>query len=489
MSRGRSAVLLGVTLLLIGYGDIATGVAHAPRATDTVVAQPLPAGPDSKLVFAHYYPPNPISIENASSDTDYYATQFLPPGGEGGKHAAYGGLMRDRPLPHPPQPSDNWRVLDLQDEIRQAQTVGIDGFSVDIITPAVSPEWISQVPSALLRAAVELGTSFKIMLMPDISGPLAALSPAALSDEMAALAASPAAYRLHDGRLVIAPFLAEAHPASWWSQFLDQMRARHGIAVALVPLFLDEADNAAAFAPISYGMSMWGGRNPQFNPTSGYSLDRITDVHNRNNIWMQPISVQDYRPDQGVYDEAENTTNLRDTWQIAISGHSDWAQLITWNDYSEGTAFAPSVHHGWAFLRICDYYIKWFKNGVPPPITADQLVLTHRTQRVDAISQYPETSPMLPRQNGSPPRDTVEVLSFLATPGTVTIHVGAKSFSCAVPAGVQACTTDLGQPPPQGMTVSATLSRGNAKTLTVVSPFPVVASPYVQDMQYTATVS
>jgi len=30
---------------------------------------------------------------------------------------------------------------------------------------------------------------------------------------------------------------------------------------------------------------------------------------------MQPISLQDERPNQGVFDEAENTINLRNTWE------------------------------------------------------------------------------------------------------------------------------------------------------------------------------
>lgn len=48
----------------------------------------------------------------------------------------------------------------------------------------------------------------------------------------------------------------------------------------------------------------------------------------------------------GVYDEANNSENLRLTWQQAIDGGADWGQLVTWNDYAEGTQFAPSVHSG-----------------------------------------------------------------------------------------------------------------------------------------------
>ena len=64
-------------------------------------------------------------------------------------------------------------------------------------------------------------------------------------------------------------------------------------------------------------------------------------------IWMQPVAVQDERPSAGVFDEAGNTQNLRDTWSVAINGDAEWVQLVTWNGYDETTQFAPSLKH-WA---------------------------------------------------------------------------------------------------------------------------------------------
>ncbi len=50
-------------------------------------------------VFAHYFTPYPISLDNQDGASDYYARNYLTAGGESGKHAAYGGLLRDRPQP------------------------------------------------------------------------------------------------------------------------------------------------------------------------------------------------------------------------------------------------------------------------------------------------------------------------------------------------------------------------------------------------------
>jgi len=71
----------------------------------------------------------------------------------------------------------------------------------------------------------------------------------------------------------------------------------------------------------------------------------MADAHGRGGIWMQPVSVQDERPNQSLYDEADNSENLRVTWTAAIAD-ADWVQIPTWNDYSEGAQVAPSTGTG-----------------------------------------------------------------------------------------------------------------------------------------------
>ncbi len=75
--------------------------------------------------------------------------------------------------------------------------------------------------------------------MPDMNS-LDSMTPQQLASEMALLAASPAAFRIGDGRLVVAPFLAEARPVSWWQEFIAAMKLQYGFDVALVPVFLDK---------------------------------------------------------------------------------------------------------------------------------------------------------------------------------------------------------------------------------------------------------
>lgn len=89
------------------------------------------------LALAHYFPPYPRQLTSAPYPRDYYETGYLDPEGESGKHAAYGGFLRDRPLPGLPLVGD-WALANARDEVAQARSAGLDGFLVDILTATTS---------------------------------------------------------------------------------------------------------------------------------------------------------------------------------------------------------------------------------------------------------------------------------------------------------------------------------------------------------------
>jgi hypothetical protein len=439
-----------------------------------------------RLVLAHYLPAFTVSIDNKPAESDYYTTGYLAADGENGKHAAYGGYLRDRPVPRAPRPQRDWQLRDLQDEVRTAYAAGIDGFVLDIVqTTGDNDVRVQSVQEQLMKAAA-VEPRFKVVLMPDMTGGMRRKSVDEVARYVAKLAASPSAMRLSDGRLVVAPFTAENHSAAWWKKFMDRMASSYGLKVALVPLFQDERAHDQEFKDISYGYANWGARNPASNETAATSPDspvaRVDAVHRLGKIWMQPVSVQDERPSQQIYDEAENTTNLRNTWQIARDSGSEWVQIATWNDYAEGTQVAPSVMHGQAYLDLVSYYATWFKTGVEPTVARDVVYLTHRTQPAAATGS--ESEPMVLRDGSSPARDKVEALVFLTEPSTVSVKVGATTTTCDLPAGVGVCLAPL-----RPGAVSARVVRGGAAVASVVSPFPVVTSPDVQDLQYVAASS
>lgn len=433
-------------------------------------------GAGRKLVFAHYFTPYPLSLDNASADSDYYTRNYLDPGGENGKHQRYGGLLRDRPLPVPPKAGD-WEGANLRQEVRTARDAGVDGFTLDLLSLS-GKNW--DRARQLMEAAHAVDPAFKIMLMPDMTA-LDTDDPAVLADAVATLAASPAAHRLADGRLVLSPFKAEQKDPAWWSRVVDTLRNRHGIRTALVPLFLDFDAHAAAFAPISYGFSEWGSRS--YAGQDGAAAD-VRRAHELGRLWMQPVSVQDARPNQGIYDEAGNTATLRSTWTHAIEDGADWVQLTTWNDYSEGSQFAPSLHNGYAYLDLTSYYLTRFKTGAWPRIVRDTLYLTARTQFADTGPTGPQPLLMSLRKGSAAARDTVEVLSLLTGPGTVRTTVGRTTREHPAPAGLHAELLPLGP----GIS-SARLVRDGRATTEVELPYPADRTVPVQDLQYYAATS
>ncbi|MEZ0050938.1 hypothetical protein ABIA30_001936 [Mycobacterium sp. MAA66] len=487
-----TAVAASITAVLLMPGIGPPFTHSGPRLLPGYAAKIAGTFFAPKSVFALYFPPYPVSLDNLPPQSDYYATQYLQPNGESGKHAYCGGLLRDRPIPRSPR-SGNWRLADLQDEVRTAKKFGLDGFTIDILTKSSNPEWVTQVPALLLTAAHNVDPSFKIMLMPDMSGELASLTQDELASDMMKLASYPSAFRLGDGRLVLSPFLAEAHDAPWWSVFLNIMANQYKTPVAFVPQFLNSSPYIDSFTPFTYGMAEWGGRSPQFTPISNTQDPDVQHIHNNGMLWMQPVSVQDERPNQSIYDEAVNTTNLRATWMATISNQADWVQLNTWNDYSEGTSFAPSVKHGTAFLKASQYYMRKYKTGKQPAINGDLVVLTHRTQLTNAPTSFQESQPMVLRDGSGPVSDAVEALTFLAVPADVTVTVGSNKRTCKVPAGVSVCTLPLAQPSAAGDSVSARVTRlifGFPMTFaSVTSPNKVIPLPYVQDLQYVAAVN
>jgi len=476
------AALMGVgvvlTAALVVAALVSTVFPPPPASSKDVgpvfaVSRP---GASATKVFAHYFPPYPISLDNKAPTSDYYATQYLDPAGEGGVHEAYGGLLRDRPIGRAPRAGD-WKLADLESEVREASSAGIDGFTVDVLSYSGS-NWDQTV--RLEQAAERVGDGFVVVPNLDMTTSSGRSDVSTTASRLAQLFGSSAAYRLSDGRYVLSTFEAEARSPTWWAELESVMAERYGIHLALISVLLDASDaNLRDYAPVSYMLSSWGARDVD---SIGEQSGKAALAKRLHVKWMEPIAVQDERPSAGLYAEADNTELLRSSWQQAIDERADAVQLVTWNDYSEGTQIAPSVEHGWVFLDICAYYIDWLKRGSAPGIDGDALYVTYRTQFAAAVPTSQEQL-MQPTLSGSmtAPRDDVEVLTFLSQPGDVTVTVGGRTTSYRAPAGVSAKLVPLavGQ-------IAARLSRDGSPVLDVSASPSVKADPAVQDLDYHA---
>lgn len=444
-----------------------TGTATVAEAA--AINIPAPSA-HKKLVFAHYFPPYPVSMDNSAPVSDYYSRHYLNPAGENGKFAAVGGLLRDRPIPRDPISGD-YKLENMKSEVRQAMAAGIDGFAVDILNVTGS-NWDATI--RMLKAAAAVSPSFKIMLQPDMTASTGSLSAEAFATSMASLSGYSSVYKVNS-KVVLSPFKAEAKTVAWWTSAISALKNTHGVSASLLPVFLN-VRSMSTYNSISIGFGEWGARNPD---DIQEGANQAANAHALGKLWMQPVAAQDARPVGSVYDEAGNTETLRLSWEKAIRDGADMVLLATWNDYSETTSFAPSKQHGWSILDISAYYMARFQTGAYKPIVRDGLYLSHRIHN-NTLKPTNQTSLMqLWSGDRTAPRNTVEVLSLLTTPGTVSVVIGGKTQTYAAPAGVYAKTFSLA-----AGSVSASLVRNSSTVAKVRTATSVKSTIATQDLGY-----
>lgn len=439
----------------------------------------------AKLVLAHYSPSYPLSLDNADPAADIYATHLLypyPGAATPSGASAYGGLLRDRPQTTAVKASTTaltWQEQNAKIEVLAAQAGGIDGFLVEIQTHlAADPVLHRQF--AVMTAASNVGSFYTIPMI-DCQAMLGTSDAniAAMLNECWAFTST---------HKVGTAFTFSARHAELFSiyRWLNIISLTTQ-SVYFVPCFDDyNYATSTEYDGVADGHSFWGWRNPAANATgtgTGTQKWMATTVQSHGKIWMQPVSVQDERPSENVYDEAANTTSLRQTWQIAIEGTADWVMLASWNEYEQGAQIGPSQNNLSAYLDLCGYYIQWYKTAVQPPIAKDVVYLTHRLHAT-SVSSFTsgQTGRQLLRAGSTAATNQVEALVFLTAAATVKINVNGSVTSFSPGAGITAYTATLAT----GYVV-AEIVRSSTTIASVISPVTVTATPAVQDLQYYAT--
>jgi hypothetical protein len=417
-----------------------------------------------KKVFAHYFSPFPLSMQNKSASDEYYNLQYLNRNGESGKWLTYGGYLRQRPLGVDVNSDPKWLLSNMQREVRMAIARGITGFTFDVLSAKEAAAGDTHL-QLLLTAAQNVDPRFKILIMPDIAA--LKTDSDAVVNTVAAAARSPAAYRLDDGRLVVSAFNAGANSPDWWAAVIAQLKSR-GIAIAFVPTFLGWKGQAAAFAPISYGFGDWGTATAR----SGDGIKGDPEsAHSSGKIFMMPIGPQQYRPKNSIYWEAGNSASFRNAWMSSISGNADWVQLVTWSDFSESSEIEPYTDVtlrrdiGTGFYDLNAFYAAWFLTGKQPLITHDVLYYFYRREPTDAASPA-QSAPN--KIINSSPEDNIELLAFLTAPGELKITIGGHTSAQSAPAGITSFKVHTAPGTP-----TFSLSRGGSEVFSFPGPIQI----------------
>ena len=380
-----------------------------------------------KRVFAHYFYPFPLSIGNAPAPSDYYNVNYLNPAGEAGKHLAYGGWTRARPLAQDPGPA-NFAQLNMQKEVQMAIARGITGFTFDILSfnDAMSAAGHLQ---QMFTAAQAVDPRFWVVPMPDMSA-MVGITPAQMVQLITLCKTFPSCAKIPDGRLLISAFNATVQPLAWWQSVIAALDAQD-VDIAFLPVLLGSPTNSV-LDPIAIGTGGWGTATPLVALSPG--------------SFMAPVQPQQFRPKSSIFWEPSCSQTYRNGWTAAIlSKITQYVQLITWNDFSEGAMVQPYTDStlnpqiGSGFYDLTGYYSAWFATGMQPIITKDVLYGIHRRMSSSAAHVRPPTAnPALPWQGnfnvvGTPAEErNIELLAFLTAPGTLVIN----SQSQAAVAGI-----------------------------------------------------
>jgi hypothetical protein len=376
-----------------------------------------------RKVFFHYFPPFPLSFKNQPRGRDHYDDQYLRREGEDNRYANLGGYLRERPMAVGPWQSRFWQQINYAIEILRARLTGADGYLVDILRLRSDPSW--ERIRILFDTTAAITRDFHIALEPDAAA-LKGIDPVALVETLLDVASSPSAYRLQDGRLLVAPFNPENYPPSFWHTVAEEM-ARRGTPIAFFPVLLNPLRNAAAFAPFSYGLSYWGSKDV-ISAKRGNEDGIRYHLGSLSPVFMQPITPQDARPKSAAFSESNNTVLFRELWMKAIHNNVPYVQIITWNDYSESTEVSPSSGTQFLFYDLATYFITWYKIGRQPAITKDAIYYSHRRQLVaPGMVIHAGDTPMQLR-GATPVHNQIELLALLTRPATLQIEIAGKRF-------------------------------------------------------------
>jgi hypothetical protein len=479
MTLSRRSLLAGVAALPI----LATGCVKTrwPDSTENALFFERTRRRSARKVFPHYFGQLPRSLDN-SPTPDYYDREYLRVAGESGKHAAYGGYLRDRPLPRTPIAGD-YEFEDATWDIRTAQAMGADGFFVNI-TGLEGSTW-NRYQKLLAAAEASDGEFFLIPMIDTTGGNMASRTPPEIASALASFIGRPSSYE-EEGKFVLAGFNAKGFSVQRWQDIIAVLGSLIGAPVCFIGILVNPSrETIATYASISDYLGNWIiGADPAMLAATENTAGRAPGLAREAGCkWVGTSHTQIVVPyAQHYFDEAANSGALRQSWWKIIEQSADHVQCVTWCDFSEGGQLTPSVARGWSSIAITAYYLERYKFGRFPRITRDVLFLSHRNEPLLGVSyQSGQTEFMTQTERSymTPVQDRVEALTYLTAPADVTVSVGGVLHEYRAPAGesVRTFPNALGS-------VSGTFARNGSVLGEVTSPFPVTARPVSQDRQY-----
>ena len=428
-------------------------------------------------------------------------------------------------------PTGQLKVQAYEKEIQQAQAAGIDGFALDVgswLSEGVSSEYYIAYASQMFEAAYQLNTGFKLFFSADFC---CGNTVSDAEDMMRRFANDPnfkTVYYQYNGAYVLSTFTGETQigmagfqqirsdlangtnpstqsvSSTWPTIEVGGAPSNAGLQIFLVPAFFNGwGGDIPTLSEVQSGFNSW---NSTINgslywgiagvPGSGGSIDQIPSSedyasvvqNNGGKVYMAPITLQFWGANAASsynYYEYSGYSGMRKMWMDAINvSHPDWVEIITWNDFIEGSYVSPIddpnkyssanyltgsglptgvlnyFHTHAGATALLPYFTQWYKTGVQPTINNDSIYWAYRTQSVNdtASNNTPQISG---NTDNGPIADVIYVTANLVQPGTLVVTSGSKVTSFALAAG----SSDVQAPFVDGNTPSFTFKPSSTGTV------------------------
>jgi len=374
-------------------------------------------------------------------------------------------------------------------EIQEAQTVGIDGFALNVGAWDNVQLYYKTRVALMYNAAEQLGTGFKLFFSVDFENPTNIVS-------MVETYANRTNTFRYQGRVVLSSYGHNDVPSmGWpgmdWTNAIIGKLAQDGFPVFFVPYFFsdpvhelpyfaDAVQILAKYAGILDGLFYWGaaGLPPQLAQSNS---NYISAVHAAGKLSMASVAPHYWGFKQyGIgrrYYEFDGGEGIALQWSSIITNQPDWVEINTWNDFNESTYVSPVVDPGQYFselvspvrychsgyLALARRYIQWYKTGQQPSTDSDALYYSYRTHPKTAVAANTNDPPVTWWYGNC--QDTLYSTLFLTAPAQLEIDSGATSTTNSLPAGMSQVRARF-TPGPQKLT----LWRGTNQVFTVLGP-------------------
>lgn len=381
-----------------------------------------------------------------------------------------------------PMAGHNATVAQLADEIRQAQSVGLDGFALNCGSWVAEP-YYRAIATRMFQAAASLTHPFKLFFSAD------GLTPEETASMVSEFYEHPNMLR-HQGR----PLLSSFGGDDAWGKAVTAALASAGRPVVFVPFFfpngLDKRfteaniarqidENGYADGFFYFGAAGTGNDLADKNAKIGEAWRRAGKLYMASvTPFYRGLGPTNYR----VF-ETRGFEGMAREWEAAIAADAQWVQIVTWNDWGESTYVAslgpPTATELWdghwgrllsheAYLAASAYYIRWFKTGVKH-IERDDLFWFYRlsAKRIPGRDQ-PDHPPESYPRGFQQLEDRIFLTSFLVAPATVKMASGGRLHQFAAPAGMAHFSAKFGQGPQR-----FSVERNGVTILAGTGAFPV----------------